>query len=179
MTSPAFVSTMSTRLMPNPFSNSVVCLVGLISPPKEDLIALAASAAGIPPSLIATIMLARSPILPPKPCTTGPALIIPTTKSSSVVDVWFSTAFNRLIDSVNSVESCLNTLWIASVAFIASCLSTSPRTDKRMASLVDESKSSFVLPVAAMSAAIPRVSVVAIPIVLEISVARAKVFVLI
>ena len=141
--------------------------------------ALAASEAGIPPSRIATIMRARSPILPPKPLTTGPALIIPVTKSLRVVEVWFSTAFKRLIELVKPSVSCLNTLWIARVAFIASVRSTSPSTESLIASRVASSISFPSRPVAAISAAIPIVSEAATPIVLESSWARAKVFPLI
>ena len=44
------------------------------------------------------------------------------------------------------------------MAFIASCLSTSPSTARRVVSLIDPKSSSPSFPVAAISAARPRVS---------------------
>ena len=41
-------------------------------------------------------------MLPPKDFTTGPAFGIASTKSARLVEVWFSTALRKLIDS----ESC-------------------------------------------------------------------------
>ena len=72
------------------------------------MIAFAASAAGIPPSFIATIKTERSLIDPPRPLITGPAFGIASTKSLRVVDVWFSIALRKLIESANSVVFCLN-----------------------------------------------------------------------
>ena len=93
----------------------------------------------------------------------GPALGIASTKSLRVVDVWFSTAFKKLIDSESSSVFCLNAVCIAKVAFIASCLSTSPSTARRVVSFIAPNKSFPCFPVAAISAANARVSLNAAP----------------
>ena len=74
---------------------------GLINEPTADFIAFADSAAGTPASFIATIITATSLNDPPSCATTGDALGIASTISCKLVLVWFSTAFKKLIDSLN------------------------------------------------------------------------------
>ena len=99
---PALLVTICSKLIPSPMNISFATLVGLISEAKDDLIAFAPSDALIPPSFIAVKYKARSSISPPKDLTTGPAFGIASTKSLRVVEVWFSTALRKLIDSANS-----------------------------------------------------------------------------
>ena len=86
----------------------IVCFVGLIIEARPDFNAFAASDALTPPSRIAVMYNAKSSTLPPNCFTTVPALGIASTKSFRVVEVWFSTAFKKLIDSVNSSVFDLN-----------------------------------------------------------------------
>ena len=99
---------MSVNDIPNPANISFATLVGLIKDASPDFKALAPSDALIPPSLIAVKYNAKSSTLPPRPLIIGPALGIASTKSLRVVDVWFSTAFKKLIDSASSSVFCLN-----------------------------------------------------------------------
>ena len=142
---------------------STVFSVGLIIEARPDFNALADSAALIPPSRIAVRNSARSCTSPPSCLTTGPALGIATTRSLRDVEVWFSTALRKLIDSASSLVFKLNALCRDRVADIASCLSTSPRIARRVVSATDSSNSFPVLPVAAISAANPIVSFAAAP----------------
>ena len=80
------------------------------------------------------------------------------TKSSRVVDVWFSTALRKLIESASSFVFIENALCRAKVAFIASCLSTSPSVASLVVSATDPRSAFPSLPVAAISAAKPSVS---------------------
>ena len=88
--------------MPNSDMSPTVCFVGLIIDARPDFNALAASEALTPPSRIAVKYNAKSCTSPPNCFTTVPAFGIASTKSFRVVDVWFSTAFKKLIDSVSS-----------------------------------------------------------------------------
>ena len=87
---------------------SFATFVGLMIDANADFKAFAPSDALIPPSRIAVRYSAKSCTSPPKAFTTGPAFGIASTKSARLVDVWFSTALRKLIDSVNSVVFCLN-----------------------------------------------------------------------
>ena len=160
---PAFCVTMPPKSIPIAANFSVATLVGLIKEARADFNALAPSDALIPPSFIAVKYKARSLTSPPSPCITGPAFGIASTRSARLVDVWFSTEFKKLIDSASCSVFCLKVVWIARVAFIASCLSTSPRTASLLVSLTEESNSFPVFPVAAMSAASAIVSLKEIP----------------
>ena len=64
-TSPAFDSTIPLMLIPNPWSISEACLVGLMRAARPDLSALAPSEAFMPPSRIAVRKKVRSSTSPP------------------------------------------------------------------------------------------------------------------
>ena len=105
---PVFFATMPITSIPKSAINPTVCFVGLIKEASPDFNAFAPSDALIPPSLIAVMYKAKSSMLPPSCCITGPAFGIASTKSLRVVDVWFSTALRKLIDSVSCSVFCLN-----------------------------------------------------------------------
>ena len=100
--------TISFKLIPIAPNDSCATFVGLINDARADFKALAPSDALIPPSFIAVKYKAKSFTLPPSPCTTGPAFGIASIKSARLVEVWFSTEFKKLIDSVNCSVFCLN-----------------------------------------------------------------------
>ena len=99
---------MPTRSTPNCLATSLACFVGLIRDARPDFNAFAASAAGMPPSRIATRSVARSFTSPPRDLITGPTFGIAIDKSSSVAEVWFSTALRKLMDSASSLVFSLN-----------------------------------------------------------------------
>ena len=101
---------MSSTDTPHPINKSLETLVGLIIEASPDFSAFAPSDALIPPSFIAVNNSAKSSTSPPNPLITGPAFGIAITKSSRVVDVWFSTALRKLIDSASSLVFILNAL---------------------------------------------------------------------
>ena len=105
--SPALDVTIPAISIPNPANISLATFVGLIRDAIADLIALAPSEAFTPPSFIAVRYRAKSCTSPPNDLITGPAFGIASVRSARLVDVWFSTALRKLIDSVSSCVFCL------------------------------------------------------------------------
>ena len=130
---------------------------------RPDFSALAPSPASIPPSFIAVIKNARSSTLPPSCLTTGAAIGIAVVRSSILVTDWFSTALRKSIFLARSSVAIPKAFVTDIVVSSACACSTLPRTASLVAFVTWLIRSAPIAPVAAASAARPRVLSTDIP----------------
>ena len=160
---PTLPSTMPTISIPNADSFCLAASVGLIILPSDDLIALAAWLALMPPSRMAVSINARSSTSPPSCCTTEPAFGMASLKSSMARMVWFSAAFRNAILPAKSSAAIPKALVSEMVVSRASSCSRPPRTASLVACVTCSVRSVPTLPIWATLAARPTVFSTAIP----------------